>query len=159
MSSLQPPRPCYSIQSGFTLVELVMVIVILSILSAVALPRFFERSAFQDRAVYDDIANTLRYAQKSAVATGCPTQFQFIPADNRYQVMREQVCNNNTFNQSVMNPGTSAGLENTLNGAAFSTTANIITFFPLGNASTSATFTVAGRTINVIDQTGFINAE
>jgi MSHA pilin protein MshC len=149
----------YKPATGFTLIELVLVVVLLSILSAVALPRFFERSAFQDRAVYDDIANTLRYAKKSAVATGCPTQFQFIPADNRYRVMREQVCNNNTFSQPVMNPSTGANLENTLNGAAFNTTTDIITFFPLGNASTPATLTVADRTIDIISETGFINAQ
>lgn len=140
-----------------------MVIVLLSILSAVALPRFFERSAFQDRAVYDDIVSTLRFAQKMAVATGCPTQFQFLPDTDdpeSYQVMREQVCDNDTFNQIVANPSDSnANLENTLNGATFNTDANIITFFPLGNASTSATITVAGKTINVIAETGFVNAQ
>jgi MSHA pilin protein MshC len=146
-------------QSGFTLVELVLVIVLLSIMSAVALPRFFERSAFQDRAVYDDIANTLRFAQKMAVATGCPTQFQYISASSRYQVMREQVCNNATFDQVVLNPGTQESLSNTLNGTHFNTPATTITFFPLGNASTAATFTIAGRIINIENETGFINAE
>lgn len=146
-------------QTGFTLVELVLVIVLLSIMSAVALPRFFERNTFQDRAVYDDIANTLRFAQKMAVATGCPTQFQYIPANNRYQVMREQVCNNATFDQIVLNPATQVDLSNTLNGTPFSTTTNTITFFALGNASTAATFTIAGRIINVESETGFINAE
>lgn len=146
-------------QTGFTLVELVLVIVLLSIMSAVALPRFFERNTFQERAVYDDIANTLRFAQKMAVATGCPTQFQYIPANSRYQVMREQACNNATFDQVVVNPGTQTDLSNTLNGTPFSTTTNTITFFALGNASTDATFTVAGKTIDVESETGFINAE
>lgn len=136
-----------------------MVIVLLSIMSAVTLPRFFERSAFQDRAVYDDIANTLRFAQKMAVATGCPTQFRYLPATTTYQVMREQVCNNNTFDQIVINPTTGSTLTNALKGTPLSTTANIITFFPLGNASVSATLTVAGKNISVENETGFVNAE
>jgi MSHA pilin protein MshC len=149
----------YKSSTGFTLVELVLVVVLLSILSAVALPRFFDRNTFQDRAVHDDIVSTLRFAQKSAVATGCPTQFQFLPATNNYQVMRETACDSGVFTETVTNPATNAPLANNLNGAAFNTTANIITFFPLGNASTSATLAVAGRTINVIDETGFVDAQ
>jgi len=151
-------KPNYK-SHGFTLVELVLVIVLLSILSAVALPRFFERSAFQDRAVHDDIASTLRYAQKMAVATGCPTQFEFLPATNDYHVLRERVCNDNAFDLIVTNPATNAPLSNNLNGTPFNTTTNIITFFPLGNTSTAAQLTVATRTINVEMATGFINAE
>ncbi|MFT7235059.1 MAG: MSHA pilin protein MshC [Methylophagaceae bacterium] len=150
-------RPKY--HCGFTLVELVMVIVILTIMSAVALPRFFERSTFQDRAVYDDIVNTLRYAQKIAVASGCPTQFQYVPATSTYQVMQEQVCNNDTFDQIVTNPATHSTLTNTLNGTPFNTTTNTITFFALGNVSTSATLTVASKAISVENQTGFVNAQ
>jgi MSHA pilin protein MshC len=140
-------------------VELVLVSVILSLLSAVALPRFFEGSAFQDRAIHDDIASTLRFAQKMAVATGCPTQFQFLPATSDYRVMREQSCNDNTFNQIVINPATNGPLSNNLNGTPFSSTTNLITFFPLGNSSTAAQLTVASRTISVEMETGFINVE
>jgi MSHA pilin protein MshC len=55
-------------QSGFTLVELVTIIVILGIISAVALPRFFDRNTFESRGFYDQVISTLRYAQKTAVA-------------------------------------------------------------------------------------------
>jgi len=151
-------KPNYK-SHGFTLVELVLVIVLLSILSVVAVPRFFERSAFQDRAVYDDIASTLRYAQKVAIASGCPSQFQFLDDSNDYRLMREQVCNDNTFDQAVTNPVTNTPLSNNLNGTPFTTTANIITFFPIGSTSTAAQITVASRTINVEMATGFINVQ
>lgn len=53
---------------GFTLVELVMVIVIVGIMGAVAAPRFFGTSVFQSRGYADQVKATLRYAQKTAAA-------------------------------------------------------------------------------------------
>jgi MSHA pilin protein MshC len=55
-------------QRGFTLTELITVIVILGILSAVAAPRFFDRNVFDSRGYFDQVISTLRFAQKTAVA-------------------------------------------------------------------------------------------
>lgn len=45
--------------------------VIIGILGAVAGPRFFDNSAFDELAYLDELASSLRYAQKIAVASGC----------------------------------------------------------------------------------------
>lgn len=55
-------------QSGFTLVELVMTIIIVGVIAAVAVPRFFDNTVFQSRGFADEVMASLRYAQKSAIA-------------------------------------------------------------------------------------------
>ncbi len=54
--------------AGFTLVELVMIIVIIGVLAVVATPRFFDNNAVQARGFVDQVQATLRYAQKEAIA-------------------------------------------------------------------------------------------
>lgn len=56
---------------GYTVVELVLVIVIIAILGAVAGPHFWDNDTFDERAYLDELAASLRYAQKLAVASGC----------------------------------------------------------------------------------------
>ena len=55
-------------QGGFSLVELITVMVVLGILSAVALPRIMDNRAFIGAAFNADVVSALRYAQKSAVS-------------------------------------------------------------------------------------------
>ena len=72
---MTPDRTRYTASlTGYTLVELALVIVILGILASFAAPRFFDRAAFADRGYADALAGALRAAQKSAVATGCPVR-------------------------------------------------------------------------------------
>ncbi len=59
---------------GFTMVELVTVIVILGILAAIAVPRFFDAQVFEERGFYEEVAAAIRYGQKFAVGSGCPVR-------------------------------------------------------------------------------------
>ncbi|MBU1255198.1 MAG: pilus assembly FimT family protein [Pseudomonadales bacterium] len=59
---------------GFTLVELVMTIMIMGILAAVVGPRFFDRQVFDERMFFEEALSAVRYAQKLALASGCPVR-------------------------------------------------------------------------------------
>lgn len=56
-------------QNGFTITELVVVIIMAGILAAVVLPRWRGETGFEERGLRDEVLSALRYAQKSAVAS------------------------------------------------------------------------------------------
>jgi MSHA pilin protein MshC len=61
-------RGWQGVPAGFTLVELVIVILLLGVLSFAALPRLAERDDALAQGFAEQVASTLRWAQKSAVA-------------------------------------------------------------------------------------------
>lgn len=81
-------------QTGFSLVELITVIIILGIVSAVALPRFFRPADFEARFVVDHLKIAMQYAQKRAVNGGCKTQFELSTTGSvtRYTLKSDANC-------------------------------------------------------------------
>ena len=151
-------------QRAFTLIELVMVIVLLGILSATALPRFFDVSGYRQQAFFDDTLNAVRYAQKLAVAMGCKVQvsvsanaYTLNSPANRSQCPSSAAA---TFSSNVRNPGTGATTyTNNQSGVTLTSTAATFYFDALGKASADVTLTVAGsKTITVVGVTGFVYA-
>lgn len=67
--------------AGFTVVELTVVIVIIGVLGAIAMPRFFDNRTFAERGYYEELVAAMRYAQKAAVASGCPVRFVLNASD------------------------------------------------------------------------------
>lgn len=58
-------------QAGFTLVELLTCMVIAGILAAAVGPRFFDNQTLVTRGFVDEVASSLRYAQRIAIASEC----------------------------------------------------------------------------------------
>lgn len=57
-----------SVPRGFTMIELVTVIVVIGILGAIGAARFFDDKTFAGRAYADQAKSVIRYAQKLAIA-------------------------------------------------------------------------------------------
>ena len=63
-------RPAHGLQAGFTLVELVVVLVAAGILAAVLLPRLTPRAAYAERVFTAELVSIARHAQQQAMMRG-----------------------------------------------------------------------------------------
>lgn len=77
------------------MIELITVIILIGILSAVGVSRFFDNNAFANRAYADQAKTILRYAQKLAISQNRPI---FVRADgNSFAVCSAAVCGAGTL--------------------------------------------------------------
>lgn len=86
--------------SGFTLVELVVVIALTSIMVAVATPRFANGDIFETRGDAGLLSSTLRYAQKTAIAQ----RRNVYVIHNDASPDTVSLCFDTACNQAVINP-------------------------------------------------------
>lgn len=63
-----PLPPVRRAESGFSLVELITVLVIIGVLAAFVGPRLMDKQVFDERGFFDGTQAILRYAQKTAIA-------------------------------------------------------------------------------------------
>ncbi|MBD3736831.1 MAG: prepilin-type N-terminal cleavage/methylation domain-containing protein [Pseudomonas balearica] len=75
---------------GFTLVELIMTLVVISILAVVVGPRFFDRKVYDERLFFEETIVAVRYAQNFAIASGCAIQVSV--RDDGYKLLKERNC-------------------------------------------------------------------
>ncbi|MBX9904544.1 MAG: prepilin-type N-terminal cleavage/methylation domain-containing protein [Burkholderiales bacterium] len=144
--------------AGFTLVELVVTIGILSIVAAVAAPRFFQASTFDSRGFYDKSVAVVRFAQKTAIAWRRPV-FVCVTANQVIAGTAAGCGTRLTYPVSGTAAVETAPSGVTLNPVEFS-------FDGLGSPSTGAvvitfTSTIAGdpaRSITVAANTGYVAA-
>jgi MSHA pilin protein MshC len=54
--------------AGFTIVELITIMIVIGIIGAIGAARFADDSAFQNRAYADQVKSLIRYAQKLAIS-------------------------------------------------------------------------------------------
>lgn len=92
------------IHSGFTLVELVVVIALTGVMVAVAMPRFANGDIFETRGDAGLLSSTLRYAQKTAIAQ----RRNVYVIHNNAVPDTVSLCFDTACNQVVINPETAA---------------------------------------------------
>lgn len=86
-------------QRGFTILELLLALLLLSVVAAVSIPAWFERGEVTLEKACVLLANDLRSAQNRAAYLGEPTFFQFDPERDGYEVRDE-------FGDLLRNPAT-----------------------------------------------------
>lgn len=147
---------------GFTIVELIAVLVIAGIVAAISAPRFVGVDAFEARGSYGTLVSALRYAQKTAVA-----QRRIVYAN--VNTASRTVCLGYTSSCSsaVIDPATQAAYSKTLsNNVTITASTTPIGFDGLGRPvpNVTATFTIQNavvpsestRTITVEAETGYV---
>lgn len=150
------------IQRGFTLVELVAVIVILGVIAMVAAPRFFDINTYDNRGVRDQVISTLRYAQKAAIAQRC---FICVVISGNAVTLTYDTTPPSTVHAAASCPGNP--LTNPATGSApytvsasngVTVTAATFNFDALGRPSAPQSITVSGNApITVETETGYVH--
>ena len=162
----------YQKNAGFSLIELITVIVLLGILSVFALGRLSSPDQFALKGFFDDTVNAVRFAQKLAVSSGCNVQANMTTAG--YEIRTSTTCGEDefTFNEVIDNPANRAKLYDNLNTGFNIAPATPIVFSARGvlvfqpppdpGTNTDITYTISGGgaapyTFTVFGQTGLVN--
>jgi MSHA pilin protein MshC len=138
---------------GFTLAELVIVIVIAAILAAIAIPQF-NQPEIDAAWFHDEARSTVRYAQRTAVAQRRCVFVQVAPPQLRL-VYGDAGCVITAMPVADLASGTPVEIT-APSGVALSAAPNPFRFNGLGQPSAAATVTVGGRTIVINAETGYV---
>lgn len=139
-------------EAGFTLAELIVVILITGILAVVVLPRFFQTQDFEAQGTFDQVLATVRYAQKAAIAARCNVRVSF--AGNGLSATFESVA---PCTGPVLDPVKGGAIVVT-GSAGVAISGTTFVFDPLGRPTPGpVSVNVAGRSFTVEAETGHVH--
>ena len=146
---------------GFTLVELVTVVVLVSILSAAAIPLFSSKSAYDERFFYDDLLHALRFSQHLAIVSGCSVQVLF--SISAYHLLQDASCDSSSpdFSQAALRPGVNEAYlnDNLPSGINLVSSVSPLIFNSQGQALNMSGVVINQATINMGDRSILIEGE
>ena len=145
---------------GFSLIELIAVVMLLAILGVVALGRIGGMDGYQSLGFYNDTVNGLRYGQKLAMATGCRVQARVTAGG--WQLFQGDSCNSASYSLPVADPAqrNQAYARTAPSGIGISPAATLV-FTPQSTVEGIAadqSFTIDGRSFTVYRHSGLIDA-
>jgi MSHA pilin protein MshC len=143
--------------AGFTLVELVAMILIVGILAAIAGPRFFTASTFAARGYADNAAALLRYAQKLAIARHTNITAQIAASGVSLCATAANPCTDT--NPWPGPQGEAPYRLDVPNGVSLAASAASVRFDAQGRPNAGLTLTITGdsaRTLTLEAETGYV---
>lgn len=156
--------------AGFTLIELIVVILLMAILAVTAMPRFFDSGSFEGPAFAHELASAARYAQKLAIVSGCPVRLS-IPDASHYALWQPQAAPtgagcDTSFTRPVAHPASGGSFAATTpNGVAIGGTLPLtVEFKPSGapydtgnvEITTEISIPVAARAVVITPRSGYV---
>lgn len=140
-------------QRGFTLTELVIILVLVGVLAAFVAPRIdiegFERQAFGD-----ELVNALRYAQKTAIGSGCHVQAAVDATVNNYSLNYTGAGGSGCSAAPVVHPTRGGGFS----GDGEIDAGGTIVFDGMGRTTTGLGIRLAsGETVIIEPETGYVH--
>jgi MSHA pilin protein MshC len=148
-------RPPSLFQRGFTLIELIMVMVIVGILAVFVVPRFFDADIFRSRGFADQVQASLRYAQKIAIA-----QRRFVCATFTVDSVTLTTGPTAACGTDLQSPtGEASYVINAPVNTAFAAVPAAFNFDALGRPSAGQVINVTGATnaITIEAETGYVH--
>lgn len=147
---------------GFTLTELVVIIVVVAVLAAIAVPRWIGKSGFEDRGLRDETAAALRYVQKSAIAARRLVCVDFTANGLTATVATSFAATDCSGGAALARPGGGTLSIAGTGGATYSAQPGAtLTFSPLGRPSLGTTIAVQNLPpaldITVEPETGYVH--
>ncbi|MEW5972927.1 MAG: GspH/FimT family pseudopilin [Pseudomonadota bacterium] len=152
------PRPPLSSWRGFSLMELLMVMVLLGILAIVAIPRLND-TAFSEYGYFEETRSALRYARQAAIAGNAHVTASFNASG--FSICMGDACPGDGY---LTNPakglpwnGLAAGQGRAPTGVSITTSLGSVTFDGLGRPSVFGTLVIGPYTLTIEPETGYVH--
>lgn len=146
--------------AGFTLIELITVIVILGVLAAFAAPRIMDTGDYYARGFHDETLAYLRYAQKTAIAQRRTVCVVFAASSLTLTVASAAGTINCSTSGTLLGPKNENPVTLTArSGVSFASPPTNFNFDGLGQPISSTGVAMASQTFNVTGLAASITVE